>query len=93
MPPEGRLLKRDWFRRYDLEPEKFKRFVIGIDCAAKTGVANDNSVLAVVGMTQSEYYVLNVIAKKVEFPDLVRTLEGRVWAMERGKAGNGSCVL
>ena len=72
IPSDGNLVKTDWFQnRYKKLPH-FTKIVCGVDAAAKTGVANDWSVVATIGITKSEMYVLDIDRRRVEFPDLVR---------------------
>lgn len=47
---------------------------MALDAAAKAGLANDYSVIVVLGSNQNRHYVLDVIRKRVDFPDLRRML-------------------
>jgi len=71
LPLEGALVKAEWLQRYTQLPP-FQRVVMGLDTAAKTGVANDFSALVVLGVTRAMYFVIDVVRRKVEFPDLLR---------------------
>jgi len=71
VPLEGNVFKASWLQRYDTAPE-FEKIVVALDAAAKTGVANDYSVLVVLGIAKNGYYLLDVIRRRVEYPDLVR---------------------
>ncbi len=78
VPPEGRFVQRAWFPRYTPGSlPAFKKIVLGVDCAAKAEKRNDNSAIAAVGVPASsvESYLLDVWAKRIEFPDLVRALK------------------
>jgi predicted phage terminase large subunit-like protein len=80
-PAEGALFKAEWFTHFfDGEPpthcvagqEPWNVRLQAIDTAAKTGVSNDFSVIATVQTDGVNCYVLDVVRKRVEFPDLVR---------------------
>lgn len=43
-----------------------------LDSAAKTGLANDYSVIATLVSDRRNFYVHDIVRKRVEFPDLVR---------------------
>lgn len=72
VPIEGALIKTEWLKRYDRVPEHFDKVVMALDSAAKTGVSNDYSAICVLGVTGNAAYVLDVIRRKVEFPDLIK---------------------
>jgi len=72
VPAEGNLVKRDWLRYDATFPPEFDRVVLAIDSASKTGVANDWSAVAAVGVKSNQFYVLDMIRQKVELPQLMR---------------------
>jgi len=74
VPLEGNLIKASWFPRYEAmpEPQSFKKVVMALDAAVKMGVSNDYTAVAIIGVTESEFYLLDVVRKKVEFPELLR---------------------
>ena len=71
-PVDGNLIKLSWFPRYTVAPTEFKRIITSIDCAAKTGIFNDYTAFVTVGLTQNAFYVLDILRRKMEYPDLVR---------------------
>jgi len=87
-PAEGSLFKTEWFTHlYDGEPPTrsvpLTPFTApsasipnirlqAIDTASKTGVSNDFSVIVTLETDTVNAYVLDVVRKRVEFPDLVR---------------------
>ena len=73
-PAEGNIFKLEWFKRYDSRPDNLRTTVLAIDCAAKTGVANDESAFAIVGKSETDYYVLHVESARLEFNDLERRI-------------------
>jgi predicted phage terminase large subunit-like protein len=73
VPSEGNLVRTAWFEnRYDRAPEAFVKVEMGLDSAAQTGVSNDFTCIATVGITKSEFYILNMEKRKVEFPGLLQ---------------------
>jgi predicted phage terminase large subunit-like protein len=75
LPPIEQIIER---------PRQFQ--VIGaIDCASKVSVSADFSVIAIVATDGIDFYVLDIIRKRVEFADLIRmTLDAfRKWEPSR----------
>lgn len=71
---QGNLFQRAWFEHRADPPRSFRSIVQAIDCAAKTGIANDFSTIATWGFDGARYHVVDVWREKVEFPDLVRAV-------------------
>jgi predicted phage terminase large subunit-like protein len=69
-PQEGDLFKRSWFsRRYAALPE-MKRAAMYLDGAWKEGIGNDRSAIGLWGTDGVNYYLIDVWAGRVEYPDL-----------------------
>ncbi len=68
----GNIIRGEWFQHYDQPPEQFASVVAALDASAKTGVRNDYSVILTLGVTQNAFYVLDVVRRRVEYPDLLR---------------------
>jgi predicted phage terminase large subunit-like protein len=74
VPEASDLVQLEWFSgRFKTVPSGL-RITAALDAAVKTGIANDYSVIAVLGSTQNSYYLLDVIRRRVDFPDLRRML-------------------
>ena len=76
IPPEGALIKGNWFRTYPQAPERAPgdRVVQSWDTATKAGMTNDYSVCTTWLMRGRDYYLLDVLRKRLEYPDLRRTI-------------------
>ena len=74
--PGGELIKQDWFRRYAQRPEPGQgdRIVQSWDTASKANKTNDFSVCTTWLIRGSDYYLLDVLRKRLEFPDLRRRI-------------------
>jgi predicted phage terminase large subunit-like protein len=72
MSDGGNVIRSEWFQRYDRLPDKFGRVVAWLDAASKTGVRNDYSAIVTIGATKEAFYVLDVVRRRVEFPELIR---------------------
>lgn len=68
---EGNVFKREWWQYYKVRPN-FKQIFHSWDTAYKTKTSNDYSVLTVWGVTDTGYYLLDVLRERVELPDLKR---------------------
>ena len=75
MPPGGGMIKEAWFQRYDpAHAPTFERIVQSWDCANKVGELNDYSVCTTWGVKDRHPYLINVLRKKLEYPDLKRAI-------------------
>jgi predicted phage terminase large subunit-like protein len=76
VPPGGALIKRDWLRTYARTPERAPgdRVIQSWDTATKAGTTNDYSVCTTWLMRGPDYYVLDVLRRRLEYPDLKRTV-------------------
>lgn len=74
VPVEGNLIKREWFRRYDLLPARGSpgRIVQSWDVAMMTGEANDYSVCTTWRLDKSDYYLMDVFRGRLQYPELRR---------------------
>lgn len=72
IPIEGNLVKQEWFRRYDMLPvrEEMDAVVLSWDTATAAGELNDYSVCTVWGVVGQNYYLMDVVRKKLDYPDL-----------------------
>jgi predicted phage terminase large subunit-like protein len=75
-PAGGGMVKEAWFRRYRLSdrPEKFDRIIQSWDTANKPTELADYSVCTTWGLKGPNFYLLNVLRKKLAFPDLKRAV-------------------
>jgi predicted phage terminase large subunit-like protein len=84
VPPGGALIRSDWFRRYAREPkrERGDRIVQSWDTASKTSATNDFSACTTWLMRGADYYLLDVLRERLEFPDLRRRIIAHAEAYE-----------
>ena len=75
-PAGGGMVKEAWFRRYRPEerPETFDQIVQSWDTANKPSELADYSVCTTWGVKGPNFYLLNVLRKKLAFPDLKRAV-------------------
>jgi len=77
-PPEGGLVRREWFPQYPAEGIKFDIKIQSWDIALKTGQLNDWSVCTTWGRTADDrYFLIDVYRAKLEFPALVGQVEAQ----------------
>ncbi|MCB9617761.1 MAG: phage terminase large subunit, partial [Sandaracinus sp.] len=76
VPPEGALVKRGWFRAFAKPPEKQKgdQIVQSWDTASKADRTSDFSVCSTWLKKGKEYYLLDVLRVRLEYPDLRRKI-------------------
>jgi predicted phage terminase large subunit-like protein len=83
-PLGGGLVKADWFKYYGPNelPERFDRIVQSWDTANKVNQLSDYSVCTTWGVTRDRLYLLHVFRRRLEFPDLKRTVRDQ-WRAHR----------
>lgn len=76
IPPGGALIKALWFRHYAHAPERKTgdRIVQSWDTGSKASKSNDFSVCTTWQMRGTDYYLLDVLRVRLEFPDLRRQI-------------------
>lgn len=76
VPPGGALIRVTWFRRYAAVPEEGSRdrIVQSWDTASKASQINDFSVCTTWLTQGSDYYLLDVLRERLEYPDLRRRI-------------------
>jgi predicted phage terminase large subunit-like protein len=72
VPPGGGMFKKAWLRFYTAAPERahLHRIIQSWDTAAKTGERNDYSVCTTWLLADSNYYLLDCLRGRFEYPDL-----------------------
>src|SRR5882762_4405269 len=75
-PVGGGLVKTEWFKRYTPQdkPESFDRIVQSWDTANKVTELSDYSVCTTWGIKGKNLYLLHVLRKQLEYPDLKRAV-------------------
>ena len=75
-PLGGGLVKRAWFRRYaaDQLPAPFDRIVQSWDTANKATELSDYSVCTSWGIAAKNLYLLDVLRRRMEYPELKRAV-------------------
>src|SRR5438067_5600453 len=76
-PAGGGLVKTEWFRRYALneKPEHFDRIIQSWDTANKASELSDYSVCTTWGVKGKDVFLLHVLRKQLEYPDLKRAVQ------------------
>jgi predicted phage terminase large subunit-like protein len=76
VPLGGGLVKRAWFRRYaaDELPAPFDRIVQSWDTANKATELSDYSVCTSWGIAGKNLYLLDVLRRRMEYPELKRAV-------------------
>ena len=76
VPPEGALVRKRWLRHYTVLPElrSYDRIVQSWDTASRAGEANDYSVCTTWLKRDREYYLIDVLRVRLEYPDLRRRI-------------------
>jgi len=75
-PLGGGMVKKEWFKFYGEKdrPESFDRVVQSWDTANKTTDLSDYSVCTTWGIKGKNLYLLSVLRKRLEYPDLKRAV-------------------
>jgi predicted phage terminase large subunit-like protein len=75
-PAGGGMVKREWFKTYGSEdrPEHFDQVVQSWDTANKVSELNAYSVCTTWGLKGQRIYLLHVLRRRMEYPDLKRAV-------------------
>lgn len=73
-PAGGNLIRREWLRYYRERPAALERIVVAWDTASTLGETSDWSVGMVWGVRDQDFYLLDVIRQRLEFPQLRRAV-------------------
>jgi predicted phage terminase large subunit-like protein len=74
VPIGGNLIQKDWLRFYSQKPEHFSLTILSLDTASKAKEINDYSVGTVWGYQSGSFYLLDVLRKRLIYPDLKRAV-------------------
>jgi predicted phage terminase large subunit-like protein len=76
VPPGSALIQWHWFKTYDCLPKRGPndRIVQSWDTASKTSPKNDYSVCTTWLIHGNDYYLLDVLRRRLEYPDLRRLI-------------------
>ena len=75
-PLGGGMVKAAWFKRYGEHerPERFERIVQSWDTANKATELSDFSVCTTWGVRGKDLYLLGVLRRRLEYPELKRAV-------------------
>jgi predicted phage terminase large subunit-like protein len=68
---ENGMIRREWLLKYN-KNINFENIYLSFDTAIKTGSNNDPTVCTVWGSFKNNYYLINVVRKWLEYPELKR---------------------
>jgi predicted phage terminase large subunit-like protein len=71
---ENIIFNPDWWRYYDELPE-FEATISSWDCAMTSGDQSDYSVGTVWGIAKDGYYLVDLLRKRLEFPQLIEEVK------------------
>jgi len=73
-PASGNLIRREWLRSYQKRPADLDQIIVAWDTASTLGETSDWSVGQVWGVRDQDFYLLDVVRQRLEFPDLRRAV-------------------
>ncbi len=73
-PEGGAIFSLAWFQRFGRHLDHYDQIVQSWDTAAKKKEHNDPSVCTTWGVMKTGYHLLDVICKRMEYPELKRTV-------------------
>jgi predicted phage terminase large subunit-like protein len=76
-PRDGAMVKRSWFPRYEPQelPVIFDARVLSCDTASKASELSDYSVFTMWGVKKREMWLMDVLRRRMEFPELKRAIK------------------
>ena len=84
VPPGGNMIRREWFKTYRDCPDRstFDLVVQSWDTASKAGELNDYSVCTTWGVIGADYYLLDIVRDRFEYPELKRRVVSEAYRYE-----------
>lgn len=73
-PQEGNMIKRSWIKTYTVLPQ-IEQFWISLDCSFKESEKSDFVVFQVWGRRGAEYFLIDRVRDKMDFPTTLSTFE------------------
>jgi predicted phage terminase large subunit-like protein len=67
VPRGGGIIKQNWFKYYDVPPERFDLVTLSLDCAFKDLESSDYVVLQVWGQKGANHYLLRQMRSKLSY--------------------------
>ena len=71
---EGNIFKREWWQYYDKLPEHIQLVGISVDATFKDSDTSDFVAIEVWGKLNGDYYLIDLIKKRMDFPDTLRAI-------------------
>jgi len=101
VPAGGNMLKPEWLKWFECAPtrQSSDQVVLSVDTAAKaTETSNYSAMLVFLVRNTNEFYLIDVVRKKLEFPDLLAAIEALITKykpnavlIEDHSSGTGLC--
>lgn len=71
---KGNMIRAEWLSCYHALPERRDQIVQSWDTASKDGIHNDYSACITALMSGNRLYIVDVVRKRMEFPELVKAV-------------------
>lgn len=72
----GTMIKKQWLNYFSrIELEQYSQIIQSWDTAIKAKDEHDFSVGVTIGVAQDKYYILDIVRKKMEFPELLKVVK------------------
>lgn len=71
---EGNIFKREWWQYYNKLPENIQLVGISVDATFKDSDTSDFVAIEVWGKLNGDYYLIDLIKKRMDFPDTLRAI-------------------
>lgn len=100
-PPEGHILKREWWKYYKALPDisSFNEIILSWDMAFKDGKENDFVVGQVWGRVGANKYLLAQVRDRMDYPTTKQAVRNMIYAWPRAYAkyveekANGAAII
>lgn len=71
---EGNIFKREWWKYYNKLPDNIQLVGISVDATFKDSDTSDFVAIQVWGKLNGDYYLIDLINKRMDFPDTLRAI-------------------
>jgi predicted phage terminase large subunit-like protein len=74
-PAEGNILKRQWFKTYQVMPSRVDKYLLSLDATFKGSDKSDFVVMQCWAKVGAEFYLVDQIRDKMDFPTTIATFK------------------
>lgn len=72
---EGNMLKRHWWKYYDILPDNLVQIIMSVDAAFKDEETSDYTCIQVWGKLNADMYLIDCVNQRMDFPTALKAIK------------------